>query len=519
MSNKEYILVHDLGTTGNKAVLFDNEGNISASEYIRFETYYPQPLFFEQKPEEWWKAVVNSTKSVLNKAQIKSNDVVAVSLVGQQIGAIPVDKQGNLLRENVLIWCDARSTKQAADLVKKIGSYEAFYNIHGLGHTIETLSVCKVMWIKENEPEIYKKTYKFLQSKDFILLRLTDNKVFVDDYTDASNTGWLDIKKRKYSDQILEAADIDIEKLPELHESREIIGYVGPKASEETSLKVGTPIILGSGDVPASCAGAALEENKKSFMYIGSANWGGVRTSEPCLNAKFRLNNVLHPWKGYVVFSTTTSGGISLDWARKIFCELEDKIAKAANINIYDIINLKVKSIPPGSSGILFLPYLRGGGGPHWDPFARGTFLGLTLASTKEEILRAVMEGVALNFRWLMEQFEQLGIKIFDWNEINACGGGVLNTQWISIYADVLGIKIIVHKMPQEVTALGSFLIAATSIGWFNDFEEAKNNVLRIDNIIYPNRSSKKLYDKLYNSFKDAYEKLIPIYKNYQKDF
>jgi xylulokinase len=516
MSDERYILVHDLGTTGDKAVLFNSSGDVKAREYTRYETYYPQPLWFEQKPEEWWQAVAFSTKKILKREDINPENIVAVSLVGQQIGAIPVDRNGNVLRENTLIWADSRSVEQARKLVKKIGGYEAFYRIHGLGHTIETLSICKVMWLMENEPEIYKETYKFLQAKDFILLRLTDNQVFVSDYTDASNTGWLDIEKRKYSDELIETAEIDAEKLPELYESREIVGYVGSNASKMTGLKQGTPIVLGAGDVPASCAGAAIEVDGKPFMYLGSANWGGARTSRPHLKANLRLNNVIHPWNGYVVFSTTTSGSVSLDWAIKVFYELEEAEAKSKNANIYDIINSRIEMISPGSNGVLFLPYLRGGGGPHWDPNSRGTFLGLTLATSKAELVRAVMEGVSLNFRWLIEQFELAGIKMFEWGAINSTGGGVLNRQWASIYADVLGMKVNVLKMPQEVTAMGSFLVAATAMGFYDDFEKAKNNVVKVDVSINPNETKRKVYDRLYAIFKEAYKNTAQFYNSYK---
>jgi len=509
---KHLIMVHDLGTTGDKAVIFDESGKVIASEYRRYETYYPKPTWVEQDPEEWWTAVCESTKDVLKKSKIPPEDIEAVSLIGQQIGAVPVDKNGNLVRKRTIIWADARPVKQAKELLEKLGGFGELYKINGLGHIPEMLSLCKVMWLKENEPQVYENTYKFLQSKDFIINRLTDGEVFVDDYGDASNTGWLDIHKKRYATELLKLAGIDEDKLPEIRNSYEIVGEVGENAAEKTGLKKGTPIVLGTGDVPASCVGAGVLKEKMGFGYIGSANWGGFYSSRLNLDPSIRVINICHPIEDYVIFSYTPAGGVSLDWAKKIFYGVEEKLSEVMGVNIYDFINAKVREAPIGSLGVLYLPYLRSGGGPHWNPNARGVIIGLTMPVDKNHLTRAVMEGVALNFRWLMEQFVKLGFNVFEWGELRAIGGGILNPEWAKIYSDVLNMKITVPDMPQEATAKGGFVIAALALKIYKTLEEALEKTTKIEREITPNKGNHEKYLKVYDVYKLTYEQLKEVF-------
>jgi len=510
---KHLIMVHDLGTTGDKAVIFDESGKVIASEYRRYETYYPKVTWVEQDPEEWWIAVCESTKGVLKKSKIPPEDIEAISLIGQQIGAVPVDKNGNLVRKRTIIWADARPVKQAKELVKRLGGFGELYKINGLGHIPEMLSLCKVMWLKENEPQVYQKTYKFLQAKDFIINRLTDGEVFVDDYGDASNTGWLDISRKQYATELLELAGIDEDKLPEIKSSCEIVGEVSEMAAEKTGLKKGTSIVLGTGDVPASCVGAGVLKEKMGFGYIGSANWGGFYSSRLNLDPSIRVINICHPIEDYIIFSYTPAGGISLDWAKKVFYEVEEKLSDMMGINIYDFINMKVHEAPIGSLGTIYLPYLRSGGGPHWNPYARGAIVGLTIPVTKNHLVRAIMEGVALNFRWLLEQFVKLGFDIFRWGELRAIGGGILNLEWAQIYSNVLNMRVTVPDMPQEATAKGGFVIAALALKLYRNFEEVLTKTTRVEKVIEPDKEKHEKYLKIYDVYKFTYQQLASVFK------
>ncbi len=517
MTEARYILVHDLGTTGDKAIIFDEVGRVITSHYISYKTYYPQPTWVEQKPEDWWDVVCTTTKLGLKKSKLLPKEIKAVAMVGQEKGAVPVDKEVNLVREKTILWCDTRSSKQAKELIDKIGGYDAFYRIHGLGFTPESLSISKVMWIKENEPKVYEKTYKFLQSKDFIIARLTDGVAFVDDYSDASLTGWLDIVKRDYSEEILELAGINVNKLPELHNSDDIVGYVGDEAAEKVGLKPGTPIIIGAGDVAAACVGAGVVKEKLCYSYIGSCNWNGVYATKPCLDSTIRLNNQCHPWKGYDLFSLTMAGGISQQWFGEAVCDLEVASAKRLGVSLYDLMRTRMLRTPVGSMGLCYLPYLRGGGGPHWNPNARGAFVGLVVPHNKDHFIRAVLEGVAINFRWLMDQTERAGFQVYDWGELRMIGGGGKNMDWLHIYADVLNMRVLLMDAPQEATGRGAFIAGAVGLGWYKNYIDATEKVVKINKIVEPNLNNHKIYDEMYDIYKSAFKALTPVFDKIAK--
>lgn len=513
-ANKEFILAYDVGSTGLKAVLFDTAGKVAASKYKPYDTYYPLPTWIEQEPMEWWNAVCITTKAILDETGISVDSIKAIAPVGHQIMAIPVDKHGDLLRSRVLYCFDGRSSKQAEELIRRVGGYSSFYRIHGLAHPPEILSICKAMWMKENEPEVYNKTYKFLQSKSFIILNLTDRQVFADDYGDASNTGWLDIKSKKYSEEILEAAGISIEKMPELRNSHEIVGYVGEDAARQTGLKAGTPIIAGTGDVPASCIGAGVVENNMHYCSIGSANWNGGFVTGPCLDPDKKMVNISHMWKDYICFQYTAAGSVSKDWFENSICDVEKEVIKKVSTGFYDITVARANKSCPGSKGIFYIPYLRGGGGPHWNPDSRGAFVGLSVAHDKNDMAKAVLEGVAFNFRWMMEQSKLAGVPIADKQSIRVIGGGARNDQWVQVYADVMGSDFEVIEDPHEATAKGGFVAAAIALKWYGDYQDAAKKTVAVEKVIKPNPEYKGIYDEAYPVFKRIYQTLEAVFKD-----
>jgi len=514
MSQKEdLILVYDLGTTGCKVVAFTPKGRVVASHYEKLKTYQRHPTWVEQKPEEWKAAIRKGTKILLKEKKITPNQIKCISISGTQMGAVPVNDKGRPLREYTIMHFDYRSSAQAKKLIENMSGFDNFYKIHGLGHPPENLSICKVMWIKDSERKIYEDAYKFLQSKDFIALYLTQR--FVTDYTDASNTGWLNIERREYSEDILEAAGIDVEKLPEIHDSHDIIGYVTKKASRETGLKMGTPVAIGAGDTPATCLGAGIIKEGVCYSYIGGANWNGVCSTKPILDPLIRMINLCHPIPGkYNVFSFTPSGGIIQDWFVDSFYRREG----TAERNMYSkdsfgIMNQEISKTSLGALGLICLPYLRGGGGPHWNPNARGAFLGVSILHKRRHFLRASLEGVAFSFRWVMEQTEKAGFPVLKWRELRDVGGGAKNKYWLKIYSDVLGMKLSVLENPQEVTSLGAAIAAAVGVGFHKDYEASVKEMVRISTIILPNLKSTKIYDEIYGIYKEAFHTLTPIFE------
>lgn len=502
-----YILVHDIGTTGNKAALFDREGKLISSIYVPYETIYLKPTWVEQRPKDWWNAVCKSNRQLIEKLSISPKEVEVISFSGQTMGVVPVDKEGNSLRDSVLIWSDNRSKKQAEKILKKLGGWKNFYDITGQGEDPENFSISKMLWYKENEQELYNKTFKFLHSKDFIINKLTGK--FSNDYSDASNGGYLDIRKREYSKSILKAADISKDKLPDLYESTDVIGKVTKKAAHETGLVEGIPVVEGAGDGSAATLGAGVIEEGLAYIYIGSANWTGVYSKEPIMDSETRVANLCHVIPGvYAPLHIAYTGGIAQQWFKDTFCDMEDFLAKNAHLNIYDVLNLKADKTKPGSGNLIFLPYLRGGGAPYYNPNSRGVLVGLNLSVKKEHVFRAVLEGVAINFRIMIEDFKRKNVKI---NKLRAIGGGALNKLWLQIFADVLNTNIVRSPYPQEACSLGAAVAGGIGVGLFKNVKVLVDFFGSEDEVI-PNQPSVEVYNKLYPIFKKTYQSLTDVF-------
>ncbi|HEY8541164.1 MAG TPA: FGGY family carbohydrate kinase, partial [Pseudothermotoga sp.] len=262
-----YVLAYDLGTTGNKATLFRNDGKLVASSFHPYETYFPNVNWVEQDPNQWWQSVKITTREILDKAKIDKDEIKAISFSGQMMGVVPIDKDGNLLR-SAIIWADQRSVEQASRL-EKIGN-EKIYLTTGSRIT-PTYFGPKIAWIKDNQPEIYKKTFKFLFPKDYIIYKLTG--VFGTDFSDASMSDVFDIKEKRWSEELIQVLQIDIDKFPDVSSSLSIVGNILPKVASEIGLSHKTLVVRGAGDGPAATIGACVFDSNEAYLYLGSSSW------------------------------------------------------------------------------------------------------------------------------------------------------------------------------------------------------------------------------------------------------
>jgi xylulokinase len=494
----QYILVHDLGTTGNKAIIVNDKLELLASGYTPFQQYYPHTNWVEQSPEEWWQAVIESTKEALESSQIDPADIAVISFSAQMMSQTPVTKDGELLVERTPIWADGRSGVQAERMHDYFGGLDKYYRIHGVGWQSEIHVINKLQWIKENQPEAYNKAYKFLQAKEFIAQRLTGN--FATEWGDASMCAYMDIKERKLSEEIFHAAEIDMGKIPDVIESHDVVGYVTPEAAKLTGLKAGTPVCLGSGDVICSDVGAGVVKPGMAYTYIGSANWTGVFQEEPSTNPRVKMNcSTCLPWpNAYHLVLITAAGGIAQQWIKdNMYGPGED----------YDVMTAAAAAVDPGSDGLVFLPYLRGGGAPHFDINARGAYLGALLPHTRGHFTRALYEGICFNIRWLYELFESVNVPIFSLDEIRAIGGGVQNDLWMQIYADVNSVPFARVSNPQQATAVGAAIMGGVGVGIWDGYEEAAD-LVAISKRFTQNPAATDRYDQLYPVYKCAYPTL-----------
>lgn len=499
-----FILAHDLGTTGNKATLFGVQGKLLASHFYGYSTSYPRVNWAEQNPDDWWQAVCASTHKILEKSQLRPEAVKVVSFSGQMMGALPVDKQGIPLR-SAIIWADQRAIQQANELREKVGM-EEIYKI--TGHRVSpSYSAAKIIWIRDKEPDLFKKAYKFLQAKDYVVFKLTER--FVTDYSDASGTNLFDLRNKEWSEDILTRIGLSAKVLPQPHPSTNVVGEVTKEAAENCGLLPGTPVVIGGGDGACAAAGAGVIGEKSAYNYLGSSSWVALATREPIHDPKMRTFNWVHldPCL-YSPCGTMQSAGGSLQWAKEQLCASETEAAQLLGLDPYELIDLEIAQSRQRGQNLLFLPYLLGERSPHWNPNAKGAFIGLTAKHTKKDMLRAILEGVCFNLRIILDAFEEQGAKI---EKIRVIGGGARGRIWRMVMADVFAKPVLLTAHPLEATSLGAAMAGGVGVGIFQDFSVAQN-LVRIVDCQEPNAENATYYMPLFNIFKEAYDFLVPIF-------
>jgi xylulokinase len=498
----KYLLAHDLGTSGNKATLFTSEGALVKSIVYSYEVNYFNSNWAEQDPNDWWKAVCASTQEILKG--IDNNQVAAVSFSGQMMGCLCVGKNGEPLR-NSIIWADQRAVKEAAYIEDKIEN-ERFYRI--TGHRISpSYSLQKFLWIKNNEPEVYASTYKMLNSKDFIIYKLTNQ--FVTDYSDASGTNILDLNTYKWSEELISITGIDGDKLPELKKSTDVVGGVTAKAAAETGLAVGTPVVCGGGDGVCASVGAGCIKEGTAYSIVGSSSWIALTTEKPIYDDQMRTFNWAHIVPGYVApCGTMQAAGVSYSWLKNQICTSETSEAEEKGISPYEIINMEIEKSPAGANGLIFLPYLLGERSPRWNPNARGAFIGLTMEHKREDMLRSVLEGVTLNLNVILNVFKQHA----DIKDMIVIGGGAKGKVWRQIMADVYNVNILKPNYLEEATSMGAAVTGGVGVGIFKDFNVI-NNFIRIDDVQEPISINNAKYNQLEPIFDECYYSLLNVYE------
>ncbi|MGB9521181.1 MAG: xylulokinase [Anaerolineales bacterium] len=502
---KEFILAHDLGTTGNKAVLVHCENGVQETFFAPYSTYYPYPTWAEQDPEEWWNAIIVSTRGVLARANISPNDIACIVFSGQMMGCVPVDHLGTPLGR-AIIWADQRAILEYESLLKKLDLQEIYYIT---GHRVgPAYSALKIMWIKRHIPRVFRQTFKFLQAKDFIICRLTGK--YITDYSDACGTGLLDIRTKQWDERMLKATEIPETVLPEIYPSCAVVGEVTKEASAKLGLPTGLPVVAGGGDGVCATAGAGVIQPGIGHIYLGSSAWVAGASVEPILDPKMRTFTWPHLDPNlYSPNGTMHNAGSSLEWAKEAFGTLEINVAEWLGLTPYDLIEREAETIPPGCEGLIFLPYLMGERSPYWDPSARGVFLGITKKHKRAHFLRAVYEGVALNLRTIFLALRELGV---DFHEMRAIGGGVKSRLWAKIIADALGTTLHVTDLALEATALGAAMAGAVGVELISDFVKAAQSFVKVKEIIEPGPAI-KTYAQLHKIFLETYEALRGIFQ------
>jgi xylulokinase len=499
-----YILAHDLGTTGNKATIYNAEGALVGSAFYGYGTEFAHTNWAEQNPEEWWQAVCVSTQELLRQTRIRPDEIAVITFSGQMMGCVPLDANARPLR-NAIIWADQRSVDQERWLGERISPADV-YRI--TGHRLSaSYSLCKIVWIREHQPDIYHATYKFVHAKDAIVARLTGN--FVTEPTDASGMNLYDLDTGTWSDRIIEAAELDAAKLPDLKQSIDVVGEVLPAAADEIGVAAGTPVVIGGGDGMCAAAGAGVVQEGSAYNYIGASSWIALATPKPIYDPEYRTFTWAHLVPGlFSPCGTMQMAGGSYQWARDQLCPLEQQAAETLGISPYELMNLSAEKSPPGANGLLFLPYLLGERSPRWNPRARGAFVGLTVRHTREDMLRAVLEGITMNLRVIVEAFTAQGAQI---DAMRLIGGGARGRFWNRIMADVYGIPVHRLAILQEATSMGAALAGGIGVGIYRDFSMSET-MNEIAETITPSAAAQDVYNRLYPIFEATYHALLPVY-------
>ncbi len=501
----------DVGTTGCRTILFDLHGQEVARSYSEWESIYPSPVMVEQDANGWWTSMKKTIDGAMKKAAISPDMVVGIAVTNQRETIVPVDASCKPLA-NAIVWQDRRTDKECTFIREKIG-LEKIYQTTGL--TIDPyFSGSKILWFKNNMPEVYSKAHKFLLVHDFIVAKLTGK--FTTDYSNASRTLLFDIVNLKWSDAIASAMELDLDKMPEAVVSGTPIGEV---ASAETAFKVGTPVIAGAGDQQSAALGVGVVEPGRIKCTTGTGSFVLSYLDKPKFDDSRRVLCSCHAVPGAWVneASIFTTGSV-LRWARDTIGHPECIAAEEAGEDPYEeMTNLAEKS-PPGSNGLLLIPHFVGAGCPHWNPLARGVLFGLALGHSRGDIYRAIMEGVSMEVKKSLEIFNAMGTPTV---EMRVTGGGSRSSLWNQIMANVLGMPCMRGEL-EESTAVGAAILATYGAGEFSDIKKAANQIAHMSNVWKPDENVIPIYEDLfqlsmdiYNSFEkiDAYARMDAIVK------
>lgn len=485
-----YLLGLDISTTGAKALVIDETGAVIATHSTPQPISTPKPLWSEQNPSDWWEGMAASIRAVIE--QIGTNEIAAIGLSGQMHGLVLLDAHGAVLRPSIL-WNDQRTQAQCDEITDRVG-FERLIQLTG-NRALTGFTAPKILWVRENEPDVYAKAAHMLLPKDYIRFMLTDE--YVMDLSDASGTSLLDVANRQWSDEVINALDIPRAWMPRLAEGSDITGTVSARAAQLTGLKVGTPVVGGGGDQAAGAVGVGAVEPGIISLAVGTSGVVFAPLDSYSYEPEGRLHAFCHAVPGMWHFmGVMLSAAGSLQWYR-------DTLAHDSS---FDDLLAPTAEIEPGCDGLTFLPYLTGERTPHPDPLARGAFVGLTVRHKQAHLTRAVLEGVAFGLKDGFELMQSAGLSA-DQMQVRVSGGGARSPIWRQILADVIGAPLVTTNST-EGAAFGAALLAAVGAGVYPDVPSACRATIRTSEPTTPSSGARAAYEKPYDRYRALYPAL-----------
>jgi xylulokinase len=489
-----YLLGIDVGTGGTRALILDETGRVISSATEDHRAFVsPQIGWAEQDPCDWWRACGVAVRNALAQAKLRGDQISCVGLSGQMHGAVLLDEQGRVVRP-ALIWCDVRTEKQCRELTDQIGAANLIQLTCNPALTNFTLTKC--LWVRENEPENWRRVRSLLLPKDYVRFQLTGERAT--DVADASGTLLLDVANRRWSKAMLKLVQMDESILPGLHESPEICGRISDAGAAVTGLQRGTPVVAGAGDQAAGAIGMGVVSPGTVSATIGTSGVVLAATDRPALDSKGRVHTFCHAVPGrWIAMGVTQAAGLSLRWFRDQFGSgqsYESLIAEAANA-------------PPGCDGLLWAPYLMGERTPYLDPAARGMLFGLTASHTRGHVIRAILEGVVFSLRDTFTIFQEMEVPV---TTIRLGGGGARSGLWRQIQADVYGHSVETVDA-EEGAAYGAAILAGVGVKTWSSVDEACESTVRVAEKITPDSEDSLLLEKAYAVYRRMYPAMKSI--------
>lgn len=499
----KYLLAHDIGTSGNKAALFNIDGVLIESKTFSYDVEWTHDGFAEQDANIWYKSVCVLTKDLLK--HIDASDVIGISFSGQMQGCLVVDRNGNPLHKSI-IWADIRARREEK-LILSVFDKMSFYKITGNRPSC-SYTLAKLLWLKHNKPDIYEETYRVLNAKDYIIYKLTGN--FVTDYSDASSTNLLDLRKMEWSEEIADKMGVSLNKFPSIHYSTDVVGKITEKASQETGLGTDTSVVCGGGDGAISAIGAMSISEGDAFGTIGTSAWNAITSKKPIFDEEMKTFVFAHAIPDHFIrLGTMQTAGAAMNWLKKSFFidKNKDIDDTGADSDIYDEMEQLVKQAQVGSKGLLFLPYLMGERSPRWNRDAKASFIGLTVETSRADICRSVYEGIAMNLEIILNSIRK-GNRI---KKFVLTGGAARSNLLCQLLSDVYGLSISIPNCLEEATSVGAAVCAGVGIGEYKSFEKI-HDFIKIDHTIEALEENTLVYEKLKPIFDQAYFKLEDIF-------
>jgi xylulokinase len=494
----------DLGTSGTKSLVCKSDGTVLATATAEHPISHPQPGWSEQNPADWWQSACQSARDALAKAGVKASDVAGIGLSGQMHGSTFLDASQEVLRP-ALLWNDQRTQKQCEAIEAAAGGRAALIQMVS-NPAFTGFTAPKILWLRDNEPQLFAKLKHVLLPKDYLRLKLTGE--LASEVSDASGTLLLNVVERRWHTGLMSKLGLDASLMPRCVESHEVTGKLTESAAKVLGLKSGIPVVGGAGDQAASAVGNGIVKPGIISATMGTSGVVFAHAEKPGTHPEGKVHTLCHAVAGaWHQMGVVLSAGGSLQWFRNQFCSDLVAQAKQKKCDPYELLIAEIETVPAGSEGLLFAPYLTGERHPYSDPTARGSFAGLTVRHTRAHLARAVVEGITFAMRDCLEVMRGLGVSA---SQIRLSGGGARSKFWRQLQANIYGQNV-AQINTQEGPAYGVALLAMAGTGAYKNVPEACAASIKVTEEIAPQPAEVKRYQGIYEQYQKLYGALKPF--------